>query len=90
MKSLRPAVILRRWQKGRHSGYPTCCIAWFCFIKTPFIPIKFGEWKLKLIDRFGLSYTGYVRCPLCLVRGRRVIQHMCDECCAGQEGSSYR
>lgn len=69
---------------GRHSKIPECCIYWFLFrLRLP------SWWKEFSIRYFGKKLPiekGYVRCPLCLIKGRRVSIHLCSAECHGELG----
>lgn len=61
---------------GRHSNIPECCIRYFI-----------GDWEnewprkstySKMLDR---RPYGYVPCPDCFMRDKKVKLHMCDDSC---------
>lgn len=80
-KLTKPA---RWWRYGRHSGYPRCCIVYFV-ARALLAPKAVKTWSA---DRAAArpGHPGYVRCPICRVRGRRVVQHICDQRCHDEPG----
>lgn len=82
----------RHWMHGRHSGFPVCCIAWFVARSASgWVWLVHNRyWYQRWLDRQGADRPlahQYVRCPVCVVRGRWVDMHICDAMCEGVVGA---
>lgn len=69
-------------ERGRHSGIPGCCIAFF----TGFWLRCRGEYWLWHCSAYPDPKAKYVRCPACLLSGKAIKIHFCSEACDGIPG----
>lgn len=73
---------------GKCSGFPSCCVAFFTFVWSPFVwnagearPMTwYQKWYLERIGPFE-----YIPCPLCLLSGSRVKVRRCTDSCGHLE-----
>lgn len=79
------------WRRGRHSGFPVCCVIWFLVRdRSGWVSLVHNRyWYRRWLTRTGADKPiqhQYVRCPLCWLRRRYVEMHLCTLACAGQLG----
>jgi hypothetical protein len=81
----------RVWAKGRHSNLPRCCVAYFVLVRLHVPTSLLCRWRDFKDNRYPLAYRPrsrqYVRCPVCFLRNRWGVQHLCDETCIGKRGA---
>lgn len=75
------------WRAGRHSGVPVCCIAWWIVVDDH-LPWSIAvRYRRRVNGRRGC--WGYIPCPACLLRRRRVPVHICTIDCRGNPGAAW-
>jgi len=79
-------LIVQDVARGVHSGFPMCCIAFFVLAWNR--RNLRGGWDLyeRLLDATE-PMAGYVRCPVCVLRGRVARAHYCTDACRGKAGA---
>lgn len=85
------ATVSQDWKCGRFSGFPLCCTVWYCTLWRYWIVLwgrlgwglprfifSYGNWACL----GGMVTSGYVRCPLCVVRKKEIaaVRRCCSPC----------
>lgn len=73
-----PAMIVHDIVCGRHSGIPTCCIAWWTLVWHPFRSRLRGTWRQRYSE-FAWSRANfeYIPCPMCALARRKAEIRSC-------------
>lgn len=68
------------YYRGVHSRIPLCCIKFFIdfWVKCGDISAEYWTWHH---NTYLTEKVGYVRCPLCMIAGKKSPIHSCSESC---------